>query len=99
MVGAELYRRQRGWVANPTVGFIGPGDSFTVKFDNKGRSLSGMWKGSVTPEFRFSPRRRGGMEGLTGVTRDTGFGDEIRSSGERSFSPCTASSVATSRST
>lgn len=49
IVSAEALRRVNGWVTNHGVfpGVVGPGDHFTVHFDEKGRrSLGSIWGGT-----------------------------------------------------
>lgn len=77
MVTAEVVRRQQGWVDNERLGVLGPGDTFTLTFSTDQHSIKGLWTGHVTPEFVFTPKRTGALNGLTGTTLTRHWGDTI----------------------
>lgn len=89
MVTAELVRKHHGWIFNRELGVIGPGDSFTVSFENDTPSLDGRWSGEpLDPQIVLPAQHNVAIEGVTSATQTQKWGDEIRSSSsEQAFSP------------
>src|SRR5690606_8521178 len=89
MVSAEVVRRHQGWICNRGLGVLGPGESFTVDFQNNTPSSGGRWSGEpLDPQIVLTEERAVAIQGLTSATHTHRWGDEIASStSEKPFAP------------
>jgi hypothetical protein len=89
MVSAEVARKHQGWIFNRELGVLGPGDSFTVTFENLTPSIGGRWTGEpLDPQIVLTEQHKSAIEGLTSATHTQIWREEINSSmSDQVFAP------------
>lgn len=87
LASAEFYATQRGWIRNPELGVLGPGDTFTIFFENTRRSLGGKWRGGSSAGVLLSDKSSIRLDGLVGKPPRGDWGNIVFAGGTKAFKP------------
>lgn len=87
LASAEFYATQRGWISNSELGFLGPGDTFTISFENTRRSINGKWRGGSTARVILSDERPIRLDGLVGNPPKGDWGNIVFDGDTQPFKP------------